>query len=322
MAVTIEGKAGIKATILKDSISPSGVRLITFELEYPRMILAEVNTHCMLEKNSASSRAIPVDAMLKLIEESPAMPVEWGANNPGMVSKKLLDPLHESMAKAVWSAASKTVVAFSRVLGAKDGINAHKQIANRLSETFQFMKTVMTGTEWDNFFWLRYHPDADPTFQELARCMFEAREKSVPELLYPGEWHLPYVTTQRLGEMRYMVDGELLTLDQAKRVSASCCAQASYRKLNDTLEQADKVFGMLNLGSTDKPAHASPVAHQATPMQEIVAYDYPERNIPADPDTWEAGVTHMRKDRSLWSGKLRNWVQYRQLIPNEAKWSE
>lgn len=314
--VTVEGKGGIKATIIKDSIS-NGNRLITYELEYPRLFHSEVMTHCMLEKNAASSRAIPVESMLKMIEDSPAMPVEWGENNPGMVSKKLLDPLRESMAKAIWTAASKTAVAFARVMAAKDGINAHKQIANRLTEPFQFMKTVMSGTEWENFFWLRHHPDADPTFKELARCMYEAREKSIPVELTPGQWHLPYVALDSNG--RYWVDDQTeVDLETAKKVSASCCAQVSYRKLDDTVEKAFKVYDMLNIGSEDKPAHASPLTHQGTPIKKTDSIEL--INMPENVYTWEQGITHTRRDRSLWSGKFKGWIQHRQLIPNEAKW--
>jgi hypothetical protein len=61
--VTIKGKHGVKATILKDSISPDGIRLLTYEIEYPRLVMVDLNTHGMLTKNSASSRAIPFEKM-------------------------------------------------------------------------------------------------------------------------------------------------------------------------------------------------------------------------------------------------------------------
>lgn len=315
--ITVHGLGNIKATIVKDSVSPNGVRLLTYELEYPRIIHSEVMTHCMLEKNAASSRAIPVATMLELIENNPAMPVEWGTNNPGMVSKTLMDAETAKAAEGVWLNAMKDAVAHARVISEKNGINAHKQCANRLTEAYQFMKTVMTGTEWANLFWLRDHPDADPTFHELARCMNVAREQSVPVLLQPGQWHLPYVD---FVDGKYFSNGIELELETAKKVSASCTAQVSYRKLNDSVEQADKVFGMLNLGSDDKPAHASPVAHQATPMKAPSVEDMNEINLPRDFETWEPGITHVRRNGTLWSGKLRGWIQLRQLIPNEAKW--
>lgn len=301
----------IKAKVIKDSICWSGNRMITFEIEYPRFITAEINTHCMLEKNSASSRAIPVETVIDLIQKSPAMPVHWGQNNPGMVSKTELDFERKNQAISVWLAAMEDAIRHAKQISDKHGINAHKQISNRLLEPFATMKTVITGTEWANFFWLRNHPDAQPEFKHLAEKMQIAMNESVPQYLNPGQWHLPYVDL--IGD-EYFVDGEGLSLHDAIKTSASCCAQTSYRKLNTSIEQTDKVFGMLNLGSSDAPAHASPTTHQATPMN-------PE-NVPFDPLTWQNGITHVRRNGTLWSGKLRGWVQYRQLIENEAVWQE
>lgn len=313
---TFHSRSGIKATVIAHSkASTTGVELVTFELEFPRYCLAEINTHCMLEKNSASSRAIPVESMLALIESAPAMPVEWGANNPGMSSKSLLDDERRDAAIMTWLSAMKQAVAHARILADKEGINAHKQLANRVTETWQMSKTVITGTEWANFFWLRDHPDAQPEFQELARTMHAALHDSIPDVLTPGQWHLPYIT--RVGDTYYTGDNEV-DLETAKKISASCCAQVSYRKLNDSVEQAEKVFGMLNLGSSTQPAHASPITHQATPMQQLSYENYV--NIPHIFDTWERGVTHVRRNKSMWSGKLQGWIQYRQLFDNEAKW--
>ena len=80
----------IKARVIADSISPSGERMTTMEIEYPRFILAELNTHRMLSKNSASSRAIPVKAMHEQIKAAPAGPVFWGKNQAGMQAKEQL----------------------------------------------------------------------------------------------------------------------------------------------------------------------------------------------------------------------------------------
>lgn len=313
--VTKLGLGCIKSTIIKDSIS-RGSRFTTFELEYPRFIHSEIMTHCMLEKNAASSRAIPVESMIKTIEDKPAAPISWGANNPGMQSNSVLDESKRNAAQALWRLAARRAISYARRLADKDHINAHKQIVNRITEPFQVMKTVMSGTEWANFFWLRNHPDAQPEFQELARVMWDCMQESKPQELQPGEWHLPYV--EYINGV-YSVNGIEYDLDQARKISASCCAQVSYRKLNDTIEQAEKVFGMLNLGSEDVPSHASPICHQGTPVQNTHVVGR-IMNIPGLPDTWEPGITHTRRDGSLWSGKLRGWVQYRQLIPNESRW--
>ena len=47
----------INATIIADSKDVRGNRITTFVITFPRIVLAEFNTHRMLSKNSASSRA-------------------------------------------------------------------------------------------------------------------------------------------------------------------------------------------------------------------------------------------------------------------------
>lgn len=305
--------------------SVTGKRLVTLELEYPRIIHSEVMTHRMLSKNAASSRAIPVSQSLKRVMESPAMPSSWGSNNPGMQSKNLLDMTRREVAIGVWLSARDEAVKHAKIMSDPDGINAHKQIANRLVEPFVFMKTIMTGTEWANLIHLRNHEAADPTFLELAEKINKVLAFEEADILSPGEWHLPYVDYVP-GSGVYTVNGEEVPLELARMVSASCTAQVSYRKLDDSIEKAQTVFNMLNLESETDPKHASPIEHQATPMQAphrppwLPSLFKPSRNLPEDSFTWEPGITHVRRDGSLWSGNLGDWVQYRQLVKGEAKW--
>lgn len=304
----------ITARILADSISPDGVRMTTMEIEYPRFILAELNTHRMLSKNSASSRAIPVKTMHEHIRANTAGPVYWGINQPGMKAREELTGADLSWAKYLWNKARDIAIGYSADLA---DLNIHKQITNRITEPWMTMKTVISGTEWANFWWLRDHPDAQPEIAELAKKMRVAYEASQPQLLNPGEWHVPYVLTNRdasTGVLHYLDgSGGVITADQARIISASCCAQVSYRKNDDSYEKAQKVFQML---IESEPAHASPVEHQATPMQESYYetwYDDPQY-------LQQFGVTHMDNKLQLWSGNLRGWIQHRKLIANEARW--
>jgi hypothetical protein len=175
------------------------------------------------------------------------------------------------------------------------------------------MKTVISGTEWRNFFWLRAHADAQPEIHELATKMWDAYNQSVPQLLQPDEWHLPYVKSHRLssGELVYLDATDTpITTEQARVISASCCAQVSYRKSDDSYEKAHKIFRQL---IESQPCHASPVEHQATPM-DLDTIDK------CDPECWQDGVTHVSRNGDLWSGNLRGWIQFRKLIPGEAQW--
>jgi thymidylate synthase ThyX len=301
----------ITAKIIADSISPSGHRMTTMEIEYPRFILAELNTHRMLSKNSASSRAIPVKAMHEHIRNNTAAPVSWGINQPGMKAKEELTGADLTWAKYVWANARDEAIKASAELA---DLNVHKQITNRVTEPWMIMKTVISGTEWANFFWLRDHPDAQPEIAELARKMHQAYDATTPDLLQPGEWHLPYVTTARYvptGELQYFTpEFDRISLKDAIFVSASCCAQVSYRKSDDSLEKARKIYAQL---IESEPAHASPVEHQATPMDYDTICSF-------EPETWEPGVTHVSANSDLWSGNLRGWIQHRKLIKGEARW--
>jgi len=301
----------ITAKILADSIGPDGTRMTTFEIEYPRFILAELNTHRMLSKNSASSRAIPVTAMLNHVKHNTATPVYWGKNQPGMKAKVELDALDQEQARRTWNAARDSAISFALDLNA---LELHKQVTNRVTEPWMIMKTVISGTEWANFFWLRDHADAQPEIAVLAHKMHEIYLASVPQQLSPGEWHVPYVKSYRDSRTRclYYLDGTdtYITAEEARIISSSCCAQVSYRKNDDSFEKANKIYRQL---IESEPAHASPVEHQATPMNVDSMCRF-------EPETWEAGVSHVSANSDLWSGNLRDWIQFRKLIANEARW--
>ena len=67
----------IKTEIVGHSLSPQGDELISVLCTFPRIILAEVNTHRMLSKNTSSSRAIPFNKMVEAIQENPFIPIAW-----------------------------------------------------------------------------------------------------------------------------------------------------------------------------------------------------------------------------------------------------
>lgn len=309
----IEGKNNISCTVIADSVCV-GSRMVTLELEYPRFIHSELMTHRMLSKNAASSRAIPIKKMHETIMEKTALPVHWGKNQAGMSAKEEVDDLVKQGAVGVWNAARDSMLSHSTVLS---DMGLHKQIANRITEPFQMMKTVISGTEWANLVWLRHHPDAQPEFYELADCIVKCLNDSESTLLRSGEWHVPYVKTERDvdGFLRYFhSDGFQLTTEDAIKVSASCCAQVSYRRNDDSLEKAKDIFARL---IESEPIHASPIEHQATPMKYKNSGLY---SVHKDPSTWEEGITHMDRDENYWSGNLRGFIQHRKLIKSEAKW--
>lgn len=144
----------ISAKVIADSVSPEGKRITTFELEYHRYILAELNTHAMTARNTASSRAIPIQRMIDLVMEQPVNPVEWGRNRAGMQATETLDETESKLAEHVWDDARRAAVRYATDLM---NLGVHKQVVNRLLEPFQKAKTVLTATELNNFFTLRRH---------------------------------------------------------------------------------------------------------------------------------------------------------------------
>lgn len=274
--------------------------MVTMQLEYPRFILAEVNTHRMLSKNSFSSRATPFNRMVEIIRENMVRPVAFGSNKPGMQAGEEVKDV--GSAEAHWFQAMEAAISFATQLF---NLGVHKQVVNRITEPWHMMRTVMSGTEWNNMLWLRCHPDAQPEFQELAKQIAKCLDASVPMEINPGEWHLPYVHRHRTpsGKLVYLDDGGYeLDLQTAKEISASCCAQVSYRRLDTSATKAKDIHDRL-IGSI--PKHMSPTEHQATPMSIPM---WKLRNIAKD---------LIERDSPLFEGNLKGWVQYRKEIEDE-----
>lgn len=142
----------ISAQIVADSTNRFGNRLTTFVVTFPRIILAEFNTHRMLSKNSASSRAIPFNKMLKMVETDPFIPIAFQKDHKGMQGYEYFSGWREKVVKLAWIAASKAAIFAAKKLN-KLGLT--KQLCNRLLEPFMMHTVIVTGSEWENFFHLR-----------------------------------------------------------------------------------------------------------------------------------------------------------------------
>ena len=270
--------SGIEVKLIKHSASAdTGKPIATFQLKYHRYILSEVNTHRMLSRNSSSSRAIPIAKTIDQVRNSPAMPIHWGKNIPGMQATEQLEGSELEDAKRIWLEAANKVADLAEEL---DRLGIHKQVGNRIMEPFTYISTIVTSTEWDNFFELRAHPDAQPEFHELAVKMRDAMENSTPTILNVGDWHLPYISDEEATTL----DTELLI-----KMSAARCARVSYLthdgkkpNIDNDLKLYDRLVGSV-------PLHASPIEHQATPL--IDEYE-PSRNF-------------------------RGWSQYREMVEED-----
>ena len=322
----------ITAKVIADSINETGQRLTTFELEFPRLILSECNTHGAIEKNTSSSRAIPVSKMLDHILEQNLKPIYFGSKKSGMQAGNELTGEGLDFVKCVWGSSLESAVEYAEML---DKAGVAKEVTNRITEPYQLIKAVWSATDWDNWFNLRLEKDADPNICMLAYKMYEAMSKSVPVLLKKGEYHLPYVEISR-GQYNHEdtyyflwdkdctgteTDGYMyeqrLTLGQAIKYSVASCASVSYRATDMTLDKAEKIWNML---VKSEVVHASPLTHIATPIVKYNELGYVRENC-KEPESWQEGVTHMRRDGTLCSGRFAGWIQKRHLIENNTCWS-
>ncbi len=311
-------ETSIKATVICDSISEQGVRLTTFEIEYPRIVMSEFNTHRAVSRNSSSSRAIPVSKMLEHTKNINLKPVYFGSKKSGMQAGDELVGEDLQYAKSTWESALHSMVHSAKIL---DECGVAKEVCNRLVEPFQLVKVVCTATDWENFFNLRLHPDSDPNICMLAYKMYQAMVDSKPQTLYDGEYHTPYVKALRdeTGSLFYYDnDDNYLTLTDAIKISTASCASVSYRTEGMTLEKADKIFDMLIKAEV---IHSSPFEHLATPVKNKFNELGKVRVNCSEPQSWEDGVTHMNKQGELCSGNLRGFIQYRHLLPNNTSWA-
>lgn len=310
---------GYNVKILKDSLAPSGVRLTTWELTYPRFVHAELMTHRVFSRNSASSRAIPTSKLIERIKQDPALPQSWGLNQQGMQAWQELSNDIEykdgiptcfagygtlvpcsprAKAMEVWLEARDVMVKAAEKLNT---IGLHKQIANRVVEPWMFITVIVSATYFENWFHLRLHKDAQPEIAWVAREMYCQYQENVPEQLEVGDWHLPLIDDEKDWEdagdlvIKQHAEGDYAEwddiVDVLKKVSVGRCARVSYlthdgkRDIQKDIELHDK---LCSGPQNNEPGHWSPFEHVA------VALNKSERH-----------------------GNFHGWKQYRKFFPKE-----
>lgn len=244
--------------IIKDSYClETGCRITTWIQVHPYFIHQDFMTHRVMSRNAASLRAIPIQKVLKSVIDNPAIPTFWGKNQPGMKARQELTGWRKWLAIKLWLLARYPAVAFSWLLFK---IGLHKQLANRIVMPWFWITVIVTATEKDNYLLLRDHPDAQPEIALPAKLLREALEKSTPEILEVGEWHLPFIDEEE----------KPWPLERKLKVSAGRCARVSYENHFGIRDPEDDVrlFNDLN----GDPPHLSPMEHQAEAMGRDLFY--------------------------------------------------
>jgi hypothetical protein len=276
--------------------------IYTIRARYPRIIHGELLTMRAFSRNARSSRAVPVNTMLKEVSTDPFVPWHWGTNQKGMQAGEELSDINKAICIDDWREAADKACFYAAELMAA---GVHKQIPNRLLEPFSYIDTLITSTEWANFFWLRNHKDAEPHMQDLAKLMQQAiAEAPVQEIPYRTGWHLPYVSQEEIDTtLRHwaMENEDVLSMEPDKalqrinilaaKISAARCARISYKPFDGNASYEREFERFDSLVTSDR-VHASPLEHQAIPVQ----------NIQAD---------HV--------SNLTGYVQFRKFIPNETR---
>jgi thymidylate synthase ThyX len=323
-----------EAKILLDSISETGKRLTTFQVTFSRIVLSEYNTHRMLSRNSASSRAIPFLKQLSYIVSDPFIPDQFPINGKGMQPLEYysIDSVEHKLATGVWLSARDSMIEHAKKLtgnlpaGYESSgsdfrsdkeifLNVHKQIANRLLEPFMYHTVICTASEWDNFFKLRTHSDAQREIKRIADMMYDLYHSNYnPVLSSPqnvqylkeGEWHCPLVTkedekliddyiAENLGH-ESIIDST--NLEIKKKISAARCARVSYL----THDGVRDIFKDLELfARLTASGHWSPLEHVARPFFVKVPSVF--------------GQDEHYQD--LWSGNFLGWKAYRKEFKEE-----
>ena len=247
----------ITAKIIADSCSSvvSGKRITSFVLTYPRFIHAELMTHRSFSRNAASSRALPITKFIEDVLTDPAMPVHWGAAQKGMQADNEVDEETKTKAMSVWHEAKESAIEFAKRLS---NLGLHKQVVNRILEPFFNITTLVTATEYKNFFKLRAHKAAQPEIRELAYKMLELYETNKPEPKNIGEWHIPF------GD-KYL-DG--LTIEQKLKIATARAARVSYKNFDGVVDY-DKDYALHDI--LLKEGHYSPFEHSA--VMEFGTFD-------------------------------------------------
>lgn len=413
----------ISAKIIKHSIDKYGVNIATMKLVFPRFILAELNTHRMFTKNSASSRAIPFSKMLDVVELNPFIPIAWQKHHSGMQGNEYLSKSDKYGLSTFIGTLIDTLQTFTKDskdyevlkaeidekvamienillpykfqektldewwLFARDKaieaacimycFRVTKQLCNRLLEPFMWHSVILTTTDFENFFWQRcpryyhsltdkyfrsqkdwlqhnYHPknpnekiytiptttedwlminhgQAEIHMMALAEAMWDALNESTPQVLRPGQWHIPYeemATNDMINEALGLGfpsynpanwrKEDAILLEYKIKISTAMCARESYTTLGDEKEfTIQKQIALHDKLVQSDPKHWSPTEHCSKAMTDDERNTYVKGK--AEPLVNDKTLYYHKDESKGWCRNFKGFIQYREILENEQR---
>ena len=329
----------IKVEIVADSANSFGDRLTSLVLTYPRIIHSEMMTHRMFSRNASSSRAVPVDKMIKAVRENTFCPFEFQKSHKGMQGSEYFTGADRQECINLWLESAELALQQAEKMKAK-GIS--KQIINRILEPYQYYTVLITGSKegWQNFFELRCgnydgfksRKEASKEFLEkgnintshwsdmdwrklnkgqaeihmmaLSEEIYDAVNESTPKQLQAGEWHIPMISDSE--------SLKLSTNDQIK-LSVGRAANTSYTVVGDgkelTLEHAIKIHD-----KCVELVHSSVFEHCARAMSDE------EYKVFIKGKNIGTIAPYLFDDTSKgWCNNLKGFIPYRYFIDNKIE---
>lgn len=295
--------------IIVNSSSCSGVEYGEYEIYEPMRItnieyLGEMDTYD-IEVNGNyhnfiangvvvhNSRAIPVEKMIKVVEEDPFIPLAFQRQHKGMQGTEYItDEKELKSCVELWLDGRDSALSVSDDF---IKLGATKQIINRILEPWMWVTQLITGTresfehlfeqrcpiynvenlkfiskkdaiflfpslkDLTNLEWLqRNSGQAEIHFMDLAEKMYDALNESTPDELKEGDWHIPFQEEIWKGK-------QAEKLEDVIKMSCAMTARVSYTTINDneviTLEKAKNIYD-----KCVKSGHFSVVSHCAKCM--------------------------------------------------------
>lgn len=316
----------------------------------PRNMLAELNTHKMVSKNSASSRAIPVRKQLQLLLEDPFTPAAFGTDVGGMQAGPPLEGLKLEQAFETWSDARVNAVESALKLTTSPDfiMKAWAKWVEEESDDFDAFVLYVAGLI----------EDKDPIFTQDP-AMLKTTKGLTNRLLEPFMWHkviLSATEWENLFNLRTHSDAqeeirtaaimareayeasEPTLLEEgewhlpfiqpeelewarenpllARDAVTARCARVSY--LTHDRDELNLEADYKLTAGLRKRGHMSPFEHAATPFSQK---EIDVRKAMADvarngglPDF----ATNLLIDSTEFAGNFRGWGQYRRELPNQA----